>query len=376
VIKIVADDKIPFLKGALEPFAKVSYIPGKEINKDILKDADALLIRTRTKCTETLLEGTNVRFIGTATIGFDHIDAQYCDKRKIHWTNAPGCNSASVQQYFAAALLKISSEYRFSLKDKTIGIIGVGNVGSKVKKIAELLGMNVLLNDPPRARKEGDSGFTELGNLLSGSDIVTVHVPLNCVGDDMTYHLFDDRNFKKMKKGAWFINCSRGEVTMTSALKKVLVSGKLSGAVVDVWENEPDIDLELMAKTFIATPHIAGYSTDGKANGTAMIVNSLCRFFDLPLKDWYPSDVPPPPVPEIVIDCEGKTDQDIIREAVCHTYDISQDDINLRFSPADFEKQRGNYPLRREFPSFSVSLKGGNKSVRIMLEKLGFKILI
>ena len=375
MIKIIADDKIPFLKGALDSFAEVLYMPGKEIEKHAIKDTDALLIRTRTKCTDELLEGTRVRFIGTATIGFDHIDTQYCEKHKIHWTNAPGCNSSSVQQYVTAALLKISSEYRFSLKDKKIGIVGVGNVGTKVKKISELLGMKVLLNDPPRARKEGDTGFMKLGNLLHDSDIVTVHVPLNCVGEDMTYHLFNERNFQKMKKGTWFINCSRGEVTETSALKKVLESGKLSGAIADVWENEPDIDLELMEKSFIATPHIAGYSTDGKANGTAMIVNSLCRFFDLPLKDWYPSDVPPPSVPGIVIDCEGKTDQDIIREAVFHTYDISQDDINLRFSPADFEKQRGNYPLRREFPSFRVDLKGGKKSTRILIKKIGFRVV-
>ncbi len=161
-MKIVADDKIPFLKGALEPLAEVVYIPGKQINRDMLKDTDALLIRTRTRCTENLLEGTSVKFIGTATIGFDHIDTQYCKKNNIIWTNAPGCNSFSVQQYIAAALLKISSENKFNLKDKTLGIIGVGNVGSKVEKFAQILGMKVLLNDPPRARKEGRKIFISL----------------------------------------------------------------------------------------------------------------------------------------------------------------------------------------------------------------------
>jgi erythronate-4-phosphate dehydrogenase len=236
-MKIVADDKIPFLNGALEPHAEVVYIPGKQIDRETLKDADALLIRTRTKCTETLLTGTSVRFIGTATIGFDHIDTHYCKKSRIKWTNAPGCNSSSVQQYIAAALLKISLENSFNLKDKTLGIIGVGNVGSKVEKFARTIGMNVLLNDPPRARAEGKMNFHSLRKVLDESDIVTVHVPLNVVGEDFTYHMFDKKSFKMFKKGAWFINSSRGEVTETSALKKVLNSEKLAGAILDVWEN-------------------------------------------------------------------------------------------------------------------------------------------
>ena len=374
MIRIIADDKIPFLKGALEPYAEMVYLPCKQISRDIVKEADALLIRTRTKCTGNLLNGTNVRFIGTATIGFDHIDTQYCEKHNIKWTNAPGCNSSSVQQYIAGALLKMASEFRFNLIDKTIGIIGVGNVGSKVEKLARLLGMNVLLNDPPRSRQEGEKNFVNLGTILYDSDIVTVHVPLNVVGEDSTHHLFNEKSFKKMKKGAWFFNSSRGEVTDTAALKQALGSGKLGGAVLDVWENEPDIDLELMAKAFIATPHIAGYSTDGKANGTAMVVNSLCKYFDIPLKNWYPENVPQPAAPEITIDGEGKTDEDMIREAVFQTYNIAEDDIRFRFSPSDFEKQRGEYPLRREFTSYRINLKGGTKKVQKMFEGLGFKV--
>jgi len=374
MIKIVADDKIPFLRGALEPHAKVVYIPGKQINREILKDADALLIRTRTKCTENLLEGTGVRFIGTATIGFDHIDTHYCNKHNIRWTNAAGCNSLSVQQYIAAALLKISSEYDFDLKYKTLGIIGVGNVGSKVEKFARTMGMKVLLNDPPRARIEGKKNFRSLRTVLFESDIVTVHVPLNVVGEDCTYHLFDEKSLKKIKKGAWFINSSRGEVTDTYALKKILYSGKLSGAILDVWENEPDIDLELMAQTYIATPHIAGYSTDGKANGTAIVVNSLCKYFNLPSENWYAKNVPPPEFPYISIDCNSKSEEEIIREAVNHTYNINEDNEKLRLSPSDFEKLRGDYPLRREFSSYSIKLIGGTEKVRQILEIMGFRL--
>lgn len=373
-MKIVADDKIPFLKGALEPSAEIVYVPGKEINNSMLKDTDALLIRTRTRCTENLLEGTKIRFIGTATIGFDHIDTQYCSKKGIRWTNAPGCNSSSVQQYIASALLTISSEFQFNLKEKTLGIIGVGNVGSKVEKFARTIGMKVLLNDPPRARLEGKKNFHSLNMVLSESDIVTVHIPLNVVGEDYTYHLFNEEKMKKIKKGAWFINSSRGEVTDTAALKKALVSGRLAGTVIDVWENEPDIDPDLMHLAFLTTPHIAGYSTDGKANGTAMVANALCKYFNLSPGNWYPENVPVPPNPVINIDCNGKTEEEIIREAVIHTYNIKEDNYMLRRSPLEFEKQRGDYPLRREFSSYSVVLNGGTDKVKDILKILGFRI--
>lgn len=372
-MKIVADDKIPFLRGALEKFAEIRYIPGKDIRNELLRDADALLIRTRTKCNEQLLKNTGVKFIGTATIGFDHIDTHYCEENHITWTNAPGCNSSSVQQYITAALLRISKDHHLNLEEKTLGIIGVGNVGSKVEKAARALGMKVMLNDPPRERKEGKRGFVLLGDILYNADIITVHVPLNIVGDDCTWHLFNEKSFKKMKKGTWLINSSRGEVVDTSAIKKALLKDKIR-AVLDVWENEPDIDTDLMHLTFIATPHIAGYSTDGKANGTSMVVNSLASFFDLPLKNWYPKNVPVPPGTNFLIDCKGKSNTEIIAEAVNRTYNIDQDDIRLRLGPGDFEKQRGDYPLRREFTSYTVRLKSGNTIVKQKLRELGFRI--
>ena len=375
-MKIIADDKIPFLKGALEPFAEVVYVPGKLINNKMLKDSDALLIRTRTKCSEDLLKGTCVKFIGTATIGFDHIDIQYCNRHNIIWTNAPGCNSSAVQQYISAALLKISSEFHFNLKDKTLGIVGVGNVGSKVEKFARTLGMKVLLNDPPREREEGGKNFQSLDTILSESDIVTLHVPLNVVDEDNTYHLFDEESFKKMRKGAWFINSSRGEVTDTKALKKALGSGKLAGAAIDVWENEPDIDAGLLEQSFITTSHIAGYSIDGKANGTAMVVNFLCKILNFPLENWYPNNIPTPSLQNFIIDCSGKSDEEIIREAVSYSYNIDEDIARLRLNPFDFEKQRGDYPIRREFTSYTVNLVKPTEKVRTMLETIGFKIKI
>lgn len=374
MVRIIADDKIPFLEGVLEPYAEISYIQGNKITTDQLKSADALLIRTRTKCTMDLLKGTSVKFIGTATIGFDHIDTRYCASQKIKWLNAPGCNSSSVEQYISAALLKIALEFRFSLKDKTLGIVGVGNVGSKVERLARILGMKVILCDPPRARIEGNGKFTPFSKLLSESDIVTLHVPLNIVGEDKTYHLMNEKSFKKMKKGAWIINSCRGEVIETNSIKDALNSGRLAGAVLDVWENEPDLDLELMDKTFLATPHIAGYSSDGKANGTSMIVSALSEFFDLPLKKWYPENVPSPNKPLITIDGADKNAEEIIFEVVNHTYNINEDDLRLRFSPSDFEKFRGDYGLRREFPAYTVKLKNVDDSILNQINSMGFRI--
>lgn len=375
-MKIVADDKIPFLKGVLEPFAEIEYLPGREITNEKVRDADALLIRTRTKCDKQLLHSTKVRFIGTATIGFDHIDTRYCDSNNIRWSNAPGCNSSSVQQYVAAALLKLASDAGFLLKDKILGVIGVGNVGSKIAAFAKILGMEVLLNDPPRARREGGEGFTDLDDLLHKSDIVTVHVPLNLEGEDETFHLFDECTFKKMKNTTWFINTSRGEVVDSEVLKTLLQRSELAGAVIDVWEDEPDIDTELLSLAHLATPHIAGYSTDGKANGTSMVVNSLAGFFHLPLKNWYPGNVPVPSAPLIEIDGKGKIDESVIRMAVLNTYNVKADDERLRLSPSTFEKQRGDYPLRREFSSYSVELTNASAEVCLALKTMGFSIIV
>ena len=374
MIRIIADNKIPFLKGVLEPYARVTYLPGELINREVLLKADALLIRTRTKCNASILGGTRVKFIATATIGFDHIDTEYCEVHNIKWTNAPGCNSSSVQQYIAASLLRIADESGFNLKDKTLGIIGVGNVGSKIENFANIIGMNVILNDPPRARKEGKAKFQDLDKLLNESDIVTLHVPLNNEGEDKTLHLFEEENLKKIKKGGWLINSSRGEVIETVGLKNALASEKLAGAVLDVWENEPVIDTQLMEMTFLSTPHIAGYSTDGKANGTAMSVKSLCEHFGFPLQNWFPSEIPLPLSPTKIIECKGKSDEAVIREAINHTYEISEDDIKLRFSPQSFEKLRGDYPVRREFQAFTITLKGGTTEVQKMLSELEFKV--
>lgn len=225
-MKIVCDSHIPFLQGVLEPYADVVYLPGSSITRDDLLEADALVVRTRTRCDEKLLKGTKVRFIATATIGYDHIDTAWCESNGITWTNAPGCNSWSVQQYIGSLLVTMSRHFGFSFRDKTIGIVGVGNVGSKVARLAALLGFRVLLCDPPRARREGQNGFVPLERIISESDIITCHVPLTRDGQDSTYHLFDSSRLAAMNSSQILINTSRGEVVDCKALKQALIEAR------------------------------------------------------------------------------------------------------------------------------------------------------
>ncbi|MDR1602229.1 MAG: 4-phosphoerythronate dehydrogenase [Tannerella sp.] len=375
-LKIVADDKIPFLRGVLEPYADIAYLPGAGISPVDVADADALFTRTRTKCNAALLEGSRVRLIATATIGYDHIDTAFCEAGGIRWVNAPGCNSSSVQQYITAVLVALAKEQRRVFRETTLGVIGVGNVGSKVARAGAALGMNVLLNDPPRADREGPDAFTPLDELLSRSDIVTCHTPLTREEPYPTYHLASDSFFERMKTGAVFVNSSRGAVVDSAALKHAMQT-KLSDFVLDVWENEPAIDLLLLEKAFVGTPHIAGYSSDGKANGTAACVHELRRFFGLDvLTDWYPATVPPPPYPvTFTVDCKGKTPEEIFYEAVTHTYPVMEDSRRLKQSPETFEEQRGNYWIRREFGSYTLRLNGVDAEVANGLRELGFDIV-
>ncbi|MCB1754888.1 MAG: 4-phosphoerythronate dehydrogenase PdxB [Gammaproteobacteria bacterium] len=375
-MKIVADDKIPFLKGVLEPFARVEYYPGNEISREKILDADALIIRTRTQCKRELLEGNRVKLIATATIGFDHIDTGYCEQHAIRWLNAPGCNSSSVQQYMTAALLHLAEQEKFRLQEKTIGIIGVGNVGKKVEQAATALGMNVLLNDPPRQRAGRESRFVSLETIQNEADIITFHVPLNKHGADKTFHLADSLFFNGLKKSPVIINTSRGEVIETTALKNAIRKHKVEACILDVWENEPNIDPELLQLAELATPHIAGYSADGKANGTSICVNAVSRFFSFGIgPDWYPAEIPQAEQSNTFeIDCSGKSAQAILYEAVLHTYPIQHDCRRLKKSPGTFEQQRGDYPVRREFPNYTVKLINPSPASKSQLRALGFKI--
>jgi len=371
-MKIVADDKIPFLRGVLESQAKIVYLPGDQISAKDLHDADGLIVRTRTKCNANLLNGSKVQFIATATIGFDHIDTHYCAENGIIWRNAPGCNSGSVMQYIVAALLQIANYKKYQLSDKTLGVVGVGNVGSKVVAAAQALGIKVLQNDPPRERKEGSGDFVPLSEVLTQSDIITFHVPLNQGGDDNTRHLLNYKKMTSLKKGAIIINTSRGEIVDNHALKAAIIQEFVDEAVLDVFEKEPEIDQDLLCMLLLGTPHIAGYSADGKANGTAMSVQAMSRHFGLNLDNWYPEDVPEPANP--VIEVKNDEPQKVLTDIISHTYTIVQDDDNLKTNPRQFEQLRGNYPLRREFPAYTVVNNKLAPALLKTIKNLGFKV--
>ena len=373
-MKIIIDDKIPYIRGAFERVAEVIYLPGNKTTPEVVKDADAIITRTRTICNEKLLAGSSVKFIATATIGFDHIDTEYCEKAGIQWTNAPGCNAESVNQYIASALFSLSLRNRTELAGKTIGIVGVGQVGSRVAKTCETIGMKVLLNDPPRERVEGPETFTDLKTIQQEADIITFHVPLNMTGEDATFHLANAEFLAGLKKQPLLINSCRGEVFDTEAVKQARKSGLISGLIIDCWENEPDLDLELLNMVDFGTPHIAGYSKDGKANGTMMSVQAVSRFFNLGLDDWKPPGVEPPENPVICIDGNQRREYSILAEVILSTYDIENDDNELRNNVENFEKIRGDYPVRREFDSFQIEAKNIKDETLEKLKKLGFGI--
>lgn len=374
-MKIVIDNKIPFIKGVLEPYAEVVYLPGKETTPEVVRDADAIITRTRTKCCESLLKGSAVKVIATATIGFDHIDTGWCESNGIIWRNAPGCNSWSVKQYVSSVLVRLAEKHSLRFEDLTVGVVGVGNVGSKVAEAARILGCKVLLNDPPRARKEGPEAFVSLDEIVAKSDIITVHVPLTKDGEDCTQHLFDADRIAQLRPSQILINSSRGPVVDNAALKAALKAGGLRGAVLDVWEGEPDLDPELVDLLDFATPHIAGYSADGKANGTTMSVRTVAEVLGLPLTAWTASGVPAPPQAlEFEIDAAGKTRQQVLSEAILHTYDVAEDTAALRADLGAFEKLRGDYPVRREPTAFAVRLRNAAPEVAESISKLGFEI--
>lgn len=373
MIKIVVDDKIPFLKGALEPFAEVVYFPGKDINSAILRDADALVIRTRTLCNKELLEGTKVKLIATATIGFDHIDTEYCQQNNIQWTNASGCNSGSVMQYMASALVQLSIKHGFEFSEKTIGIVGHGNVGSKVSKLASAMGFNVLINDPPLHRSGALPNAVSLNEIIEKADIITFHVPLNNQGEDKTLHMVNEEFLEYIKPSVILINSSRGGVIDTIALKEALKNKQIKGAVLDVWENEPAIDLELLDLVDFATPHIAGYSADGKANGTAMSMQAVSDFFNFGLQNWFPPNVPMPQNTALTIENLTNTEKNILSQCILSTYDIQSDHKRFVKSVDTFENQREEYPLRREFANYTVKIKSNNPSLEGRLKRIGFK---
>ena len=330
-MRILVDSAIPFIEGVLEPFAEVEYIDGKAFTKEAVASADALIIRTRTHCNRSLLEGSKVQFIATATIGFDHIDLDYCQAHNISVSTSAGCNARGVLQWVAAALAMLARKESFAPKERTLGIVGVGNVGKLVKEYAEAWGFRTLCSDPPRQERE-QLDFVSIEEVLRGSDIVTLHTPL----DSTTRHLINSKNISLLRSGATLINASRGECVATEATKRNDLT-----YITDVWENEPEIDREYLAKSIVATPHIAGYTAQGKANATALAVQALARHFDLPLKEWQPTEV------------ATIAPRAISWKEMCTTIerycDLAAESKALQNSPEQFESLRNDYHYREEY---------------------------
>jgi len=338
-MKIVADSNIPFVQEAFCALGDVVLTPGRHMTPAVVRDADLLLVRSVTPVNAALLDGSRVRFVATATIGTDHVDTAYLGLRGIGFASAAGCNANSVAEYVVAALLELSHCRGFRLRDKTLGVVGVGNVGSKVARYARALGLRVLENDPPRQRREHLPSFVSLEQILAAADIITLHVPLTRTGPDATFHLFEPRR-------GIIINTSRGAVLDN----RKLVTAPLDALVLDVWEGEPHILPALLDKATIATPHIAGYSFDGKVNGTVMIYQAACRHLGV-TPSWRPKLTGP---------AQPVLAGDDLRAVVRQAYDIRADDAALRRDYRQFDRLRAEYPVRWEFFHYRTALPGAD----------------
>ena len=380
-MKIIADANIPHVSECFSSIGDVQVVAGREITPWIVADADILLVRSITPVGVDLLAGSKVRFVATATIGFDHIDTDYLKRSKIGFASAPGSNANSAAEYVIAGLLEVAEKHDIDLHGKSIGIIGVGNVGSRVAKKCAALGMKVLLNDPPLQRQTGDKKYLPLKELYD-CDFITFHTPLTYEGQDKTYHLADESFFESLKTGCILINASRGDVVDGRALKAAIKSKRLKAVVLDVWENEPNIEPELLEMVDIGTPHIAGYSLDGKIAGLIMIYKAACEYFSLKPKFDVDDFLPEPAVSRIIMDSVRSNQQKVVREAVREIYRIDKDDANLRgiLNEADdergkyFDSLRKNYHVRREFQNTKIILKDGISDLTEKLSGIGFKV--
>lgn len=335
---LIADENIPFLRGVPESLGfTVRYMRGSAISPDDVRNIDALMIRTRTHCDERLLHDSHVRFIVTATIGYDHLDTAYLERAGIKWANCPGCNATSVSQYIKSSLLVLAQNGIVDLQNCCVGIVGVGHVGQAVEKVCQSIGCRVLLNDPPR-ENAGERGFVSLATVARECDVITFHTPFTRDGQFPTYHLANAVFFKSLQRRPVIINAARGAIVDEDMWVKSLDEKNSRAAIVDTWENEPNINKLLLKRAIIATPHIAGYSADGKANATRQALTALCNFFGITRH----FKITPPPLPPNMRPAESAVTRAL------QLYDPMRDTALLKANPDVFEALRENYPLRRE----------------------------
>jgi len=372
-MKIVADENITFIHEVFDALGEVQTFAGRSITTEQVKDADVLLVRSVTKVNEDLLSGSNVKFVGTCTIGTDHIDQVYLRQRGIGFSAAPGCNANAVVDYVISTLVVLAQEQGFDLFERCVGIVGVGNVGSRLKQRLQALGIRCLYNDPLHDDQEV-AGLVHLDQLIAEADVVSIHTPLTFEGEHPTHHLFNAATLAQLKPNTILINTARGPVIDNMALTSFLKQRADVTAVLDVWEHEPEVDLPLLAQVTQATPHIAGYSFDGKVSGTGMIYEALCRFFKLSetldVQALAPAAMP--------IKCDEDKGLSAVFEAVLSCYDVRADDARFRQQmvaennqrAASFDALRKNYPLRRELGVTTVSNAIGES--KSLLRAFGF----
>ncbi|MFB3100278.1 MAG: 4-phosphoerythronate dehydrogenase [Gammaproteobacteria bacterium] len=381
-MKIIADQQISHVAQAFSEFAEVTLYNGREITAEEIHDADVLLVRSVTAINANLLEDSQVKFVATATSGLNHVDLDYLRQNNIGFTHAKGSNARSVAEYVLSSLFVLADQHDFKFKDKTVGIIGCGEVGSRVVELLETIGVKTIMNDPPLKAESGNEQYRDLHEVFS-ADIITLHVPLTKDGPCPTFNLLDEKFLSQLNDNVILLNTARGGVINEAALKNHLACHKDMKVVLDVWEDEPDIDLELLTQIDIGTPHIAGYSTDGKIHATEMIFGSICDFFKLDYK-WNPIfELPAANSLELPLGSE-LDDQDAIQMAILASYDVRSDSASLRQLPEISIEQRGqyfdelrkSYPVRREFPATVFHCPGSRKNLAGKLRQLGFNIKI
>jgi len=380
-VTILADENIPFAREAFGTLGDVRLSHGRRITRDHLRDVDLLVVRSITRVDEPLLAGTRVRFVGTATSGSDHVVVDDLERLGVAFYSALGCNANAVAEYMAVAWLTLARRTRCTLAGRHVGVIGVGHVGSRVVDKIRALGMVPVLNDPPKSRETGSDTYRPIDELLD-CDIVTCHTPLTCDGPDPTYRLIGERFFSRLKPGAWFCNAGRGEVVDEAALGRALDLGRLGATILDVWDHEPEIDGRLVARVDIGTPHIAGYTLEGKVNGTAMVYDAACRFLGVEPSWNAATAAPPPPVPQLTIAAAERDEVDVLADVVTAVYPIARDCDALRrtagMTPVErgqvFDDLRRTYPTRREFRQTTVAVSGASAALVSALRALRFRV--
>ncbi|KAA6174957.1 4-phosphoerythronate dehydrogenase PdxB [Pseudomonas veronii] len=378
---IVADENIPLLDALFEGFGEIRRVPGRSIDRATVEQADVLLVRSVTNVNRALLEGSAVRFVGTCTIGTDHLDLDYFKQAAIQWSSAPGCNARGVVDYVLGSLQTLAEIEGADLNQRTYGVVGAGEVGGRLVKVLKGLGWNVLVCDPPRQIAE-DGDYVSLEQIIEQCDVISLHTPLTKSGNGSTWHLLDRQRLNRLKPGTWLINASRGPVVDNAALRDVLLEREDLQAVLDVWEGEPEVDVDLADLCVLATPHIAGYSLDGKQRGTAQIYQAFCAHLGQEASIQLSDLLPPPWLAEVHLN--ASTDPAWALATLCRSvYDPRRDDADFRRSLVGtveeqrkaFDLLRKHYPERREIDGLKVRINGESAVLANIVQALGASAL-